>query len=127
MDSPDQKLIVGTKPGMKFDVTELVVKRNTRVQLTFNNDDDMLHNLVVVAPGADSPDKVAEMALALGLDGPDMNYVPDSDLVLLHTGILQPETSESIYFQVPKRKGEYWIVCTFPGHSYTMRAKLIVQ
>lgn len=127
MDSPDQKLVVGTKPGMKFDVTELVVKRNSRVQLTFNNDDDMLHNLVVVAPGADAPDKVAEMALALGLDGPDMNYVPDTDLVLLHTGILQPETSESIYFQVPKRKGEYWIVCTFPGHSYTMRAKLIVQ
>ena len=67
------------------------------------------------------------MALELGLDGPDKNYVPDSDLVLFHTGILQPESSESIYFQVPKRRGEYWIVCTFPGHSKTMRAKLIVK
>ncbi|MDN5216848.1 sulfocyanin-like copper-binding protein [Fulvivirgaceae bacterium BMA12] len=127
MDGPDKKLVVGTKPGLKFDVTELEVERNSRVEITFNNNDDMLHNLVIVQPGPDSPDKVGEMAVALGLEGPDLNYVPDTDLVLFHTGILQPETTEKIYFQVPKRRGEYWIVCTFPGHSYTMRAKLIVK
>ncbi len=127
MNGPDQKLLVGTLPGMKFDVTELRVKRNSRVQITFNNNDDMLHNLVVVQRGEGSVDKVAAEALALGLDGADKNYVPDSDLVLYHTGILQPETTESIYFQVPKHRGEYWIVCTFPGHSNTMRAKLIVE
>ncbi len=127
MDGPDKKLVVGTKPGLKFDVTELEVERNSRVEITFNNNDDMLHNLVIVQPGPDSPDKVGEMAVALGLKGPDLNYVPDTDLVLFHTGILQPETAEKIYFQVPKRRGEYWIVCTFPGHSYTMRAKLIVK
>jgi azurin len=65
--------------------------------------------------------------MELGLDGPDMNYVPDSDLVLFHTGIIQPETSESLYFQAPRISGEYWILCTFPGHSFTMRAKLIVK
>lgn len=127
MDGPDKKLVVGTKPGLKYDVTELEVERNSLVELTFNNNDDMLHNLVITQPGPDSPDKIGEMAVALGLKGPDLNYVPDTDLVLFHTGILQPETSEKIYFQVPKRRGEYWIVCTFPGHSYTMRAKLIVK
>ena len=126
-DGPEKKLIVGTLPGLKFDVEELRVERNSRVQITLNNNDDMLHNLVIVQPGADNADIVGQMALDLGLAGPDLNYVPDSDLVLFHTGIIQPETSESIYFQVPNRKGEYWILCTFPGHSYTMRAKLIVE
>jgi azurin len=127
MDGPENKLIVGTLPGLKFDIEELRVERNSRVQITLNNNDDMLHNLVIVQAGPDNADIVGQMALDLGLAGPDLNYVPDSDLVLFHTGIIQPETSESIYFQVPKRKGEYWILCTFPGHSFTMRAKLIVE
>ena len=127
MDGPDERLIIGTKPGLKFDVTELEVKSKSKVELTFNNNDDMLHNVVVAQQGEDVADKVGEMALALGLQGPDLNYVPDTDLVLHHTGILQPETSEKIYFLAPWRRGEYWIICTFPGHSYTMRAKLIVK
>ena len=109
------------------DVTELVVERNSLVQITLNNNDDMLHNLVIVQAGPDNADIVGQMAMELGLKGADLNYVPDSDLVLFHTGIIQPETSESIYFQVPKRRGEYWILCTSPGHSFTMRAKLIVK
>lgn len=127
MDGPEKKMIIGTLPGLKFDKEELVVERNSLLQITLNNNDDMLHNLVIVQAGPDNADIVGQMAMELGLKGPDLNYVPDSDLVLFHTGIIQPETSESIYFQVPKRRGEYWILCTFPGHSFTMRAKLIVK
>ncbi len=127
MNGPEKKFVVGTLPGLKFDKEEIRVERNSLVQITLNNNDDMLHNLVIVQAGPDNADLVGQLALDLGLDGPDMNYVPDSDLVLFHTGIIQPETSESIYFRVPKLKGEYWILCTFPGHSFTMRAKLIVE
>ena len=127
VDGPDKRLVVGTKPGLKYDVSELVIKRNSRIELTFNNSDDMLHNLVITKKGEDSADKVGKMALALGLDGPDLNYVPDTELVLYHTGILQPETTEKIYFQAPSSPGEYWIVCTFPGHYLVMRVKLIVK
>jgi azurin len=67
------------------------------------------------------------MGAALGLDGADQNYVPDSDLVLYHTGIVEPGAAEKIYFQTPSEPGEYWIVCTFPGHAKVMRAKLIVK
>ena len=126
-DGPDNKFVVGTLPGLKFDKEEIRVVRNSLVQITLNNNDDMLHNLVIVQAGPDNADLVGQLALDLGLKGPDMNYVPDSDLVLFHTGIIQPETSESIYFKVPSQKGEYWILCTFPGHSFTMRAKLIVE
>lgn len=124
---PERKVVVGTKPGLKYDISELVVERNTKLEVLFRNDDDMLHNLVVTTQDENAADKVGNMALELGLDGADLNYVPDSDLVLYHTGIVQPGDEESIYFQVPGRAGEYWIVCTFPGHSKTMRIKLIVK
>jgi azurin len=123
----DKKLVVGTIPGLKFDVKELVVDKNSKIELTLNNNDDMLHNVVITKTGEDSPTKVGELALNLGLDGPDLNYVPNSDLVLFHTGIVGPESSEKIYFQAPSVPGTYWIVCTFPGHSFTMRAKFIVK
>ena len=122
----DQQVTIGTKPGLKYDIGELELERGKKIELTFNNNDDMLHNLVITQKG-DAVDKVADMALELGLDGADLNYVPDSDQVIVHTGILEPETSEKIYFQVPNSPGEYWIVCTFPGHAASMRIKLIVK
>ena len=122
---PDITLTVGTKPGLQFDVAELRVKAGSKVELVFNNNDDMLHNLVVTAPGA--ADKVGAMAMNLGLQGTDRHYVPDTELVLAHTALLQPDTSEKIYFAAPTRKGVYSIVCTFPGHYTVMRAKLIVD
>ena len=128
LNGPDKKIVIGTKPGMKYDISELEIERNTRLEITFNNNDDMLHNLVIVHPIEGAVDKVAELALELGLKGADYNYVPDSDLVLSHTGILQPESSEKIFVRIPPwTRGEYWIVCTFPGHSKTMRIKLTVK
>ena len=127
LNGPDKKVVIGTKPGLKYDITEMEVAPNTKVELTFNNNDDMLHNLVITKIGKESVDKVGEMAMQLGLDGPDLNYVPDTDLVLFHTAIVEPGVAEKIYFQVPREPGEYWIVCTFPGHSTVMRAKLIVK
>ncbi len=124
---PDKKFNVGTVPGLKFDFEKIEVEAGEKVQITFNNNDDMLHNLVILQQGEGNADKVGQMAMELGLDGSEMNYVPDSDLVLYHTGIIQPETTESLYFQAPREKGEYWILCTFPGHYITMRAKLIVK
>ncbi|WP_276167495.1 sulfocyanin-like copper-binding protein [Zobellia alginiliquefaciens] len=127
VNGPDEKIVISTKPGLKYDITELKLRRKSKVAITFNNNDDMLHNLVITERGEESVNKVGDLALHLGLDGADLNYVPDTDLVLAHTGIVQPETDETIYFDTPKFAGEYWIVCTFPGHSASMRIKLIVE
>lgn len=127
LEGPDRQIVIGTKPGLKYDIDELELERGKKIELTFNNNDDMLHNLVVTQKGSESVDTVGDMALKLGLDGADLNYVPDSDLVIVHTGILEPGTSEKIYLQVPWDPGEYWIVCTFPGHAASMRIKLIVK
>ena len=116
---PDKILKLGTKPGLKYDVTNFEVKAGSKVRLIFNNNDDMTHNVVITLPGA--ADEVGSLALKMGLKGSEMNYVPVTNKVLFHTGLLQPETSESIYFVAPSTPGEYMFVCTFPGHASVMR------
>jgi azurin len=121
---PDQTLTIGTKPGLKFDTEKVEVKVGSRVKIVFNNNDDMLHNFVIVKPGMAVA--VGDLALRLNLNGPKLNYVPASPNVLFHTNILQPETAESIYFTAPKEPGDYQFVCTFPGHASLMNGVLRV-
>jgi azurin len=121
---PDLVITMGTRPGLKFDKETLQVKAGSKVKLVFNNQDDMTHNLVITSPGA--VDAVGMAALKLGLKGPELHYVPDSPQVLFHTQLLQPESSETIYFMAPSTPGTYHYVCTYPGHAQAMRGVLRV-
>ncbi len=121
---PDQIVTIGTKPGLKFDVETIQVKAGSKIQWVFNNNDDMTHNCVIVAPGA--ADDVGTRAINLGLKGSELNYVPNTPKVLFHTSLLQPESSEAIYFTAPTQPGEYTFVCTYPGHHTLMQGKLKV-
>ncbi|MEM1358926.1 MAG: plastocyanin/azurin family copper-binding protein, partial [Bacteroidota bacterium] len=123
-DKIDVSITLGTKPGLKYDRTDMTVKAGSRIKWTFVNRDDMLHNLVVVKPGA--ANSIGEAALNLGLRGQKMGYVPNSDKVLYHTGLVQPGTSETIYLYAPDKPGTYQFVCTFPGHAQIMRGVLRV-
>jgi len=121
----EQEIVMGTLPGLKFDQEKLEVAAGSKVKLIFNNDDDMLHNLVITMPN--QADKAGLEAMKLGLDGEEQAYIPDLPEVLYHTSLLQPKTSETIYFNAPDKPGRYEIVCTFPGHYAVMRAVLEVQ
>jgi azurin/glucose/arabinose dehydrogenase len=121
----DITLTLGTLPGLKFDKDKMQVKAGAKVKLVFNNNDDMLHNLVIVKPNM--VNEIGQAALNLGLKGSEMAYIPDSDNVLYHTGLMQPESSESIYFTAPTEKGDYIFVCTFPGHYTIMQGVLRVR
>ncbi len=123
----DEKIVIGTIPGLMYDQKEVTIGKGNKIALTLNNNDDMIHNIVVTTTGKDIPSKVGKMALEMGLEGPDLNYVPFSDLVIAHTGTVGPESTETVYFTAPTTPGEYWLVCTFPGHTSTMRTKLIVK
>lgn len=122
--APDQIISLGTKPGLKFSLDQLQVKAGSKIQITFNNDDDMLHNFVVVSPG--TAVQVGESAMKLGLKGEENNWIPQSQEVLFHTKILQPHTKETIYFVAPDKPGDYTFVCTVPGHFYSMQGVLRV-
>ncbi|MEX2601608.1 MAG: plastocyanin/azurin family copper-binding protein [Balneolaceae bacterium] len=122
---PDRTIQLGTEPGMRFDQSMITVEAGSRIALTFSNEDDMLHNVVVTEPGAADP--VGEAAMQLGLVGDELEYVPEMDEVLFHSSLLGPHESETIYFTVPETPGDYQFVCTFPGHHITMRGILRVE
>ena len=69
---------------------------------------------------------VGEAALALGVRGMSEEYVPTTNKVLYHTKLLQPGTSEAIYFVVPEQTGVYQFVCTYPGHYSVMQGVIRV-
>ncbi len=121
---PDQEIAIKTLPGLKYDTEVINLKPGQKVKLTLENDDDMLHNLVITEPG--QANTVGEIALKLGLDGEAQQYVPDMEQVLYYLKVLQPESSETIYFEVPQEPGDYQFVCTFPGHHTTMQGILRV-
>ncbi len=121
---PDYTINMGTKPGLKFSVEQFQVKAGSKVRVVFNNEDDMLHNFVVVTPGAAI--QVGELAMKLGLEGQEKNYIPQTDKVLYHTNLLQPNTSESIYFIAPTKPGTYTYACSVPGHFYVMQGTMTV-
>lgn len=123
-EEAEEVLVVGTEPGLKYDVERLVVPAGARVALTFANDDDMPHNLVIVRPG--TAIQVGEAAMGLGLKAQELSYVPDSDDVLYFTTLQGPASSETIYFTAPEVAGEYTYVCTVPGHFYVMQGVLEV-
>lgn len=124
-DEGDQTILLGTLPGLKFDTTLITVKAGSRVRLVFRNSDDMLHNFVLCAPGRGQA--VGAEALALGIDGNAKNFVPDSDDVLYHTALMLPGASDTIFFTAPADPGDYDYVCTFPGHSVSMKGVLRVE
>ena len=108
----------------RSDTTLITAKAGSRLRLVFRNADDMLHNVVICAPGRGQA--VGEAAMALGIDGPAKNYVPDSADVLFHTQLTQPGTSDTIFIDVPSKPGDYDFLCTFPGHAVLMWGTLSV-
>ncbi len=123
--SADQTIRLGTNPGLRYDLETIEVEAGSKIELVFTNNDDMQHNVVFVQPG--TADEVGEEAMLLGLQGEEMNYVPDNDNVIYYTAILNPGSSESIYFTAPETPGDYTFVCTFPGHHIVMRGTFVVQ
>lgn len=116
---PDHTIVLKPIPGLKYNISNITVKAGAKIKLTFNNTDDMLHNVVITTPGA--ADDVGKRALNLGLNGERMSFVPVMPKVLHHTLLLQPGKSETIYFTAPDKAGEYPYLCTYPGHYIVMR------
>ena len=86
----------------------------------FQNADatDQPHNFLIVRPGRLK--EVLDAALALGVDGPARDYVPETGDVLVASKLLKAGERQDIVFAVPKEPAVYPFVCTFPGHGMLM-------
>lgn len=120
----DRQILLSTRPGLKFDHERLTAKAGEKVLLVFRNDDDMLHNFVLCAPGRGNA--VGEAALRLGVDAAERSYVPTTDDVIVHTAVLEPGATDRIFFEAPQQPGDYEYLCSFPGHAALMRGILRV-
>ena len=118
-------ILIRTVPHeMLYDRKEFGVVAGKPVAIVFQNNDVMPHNLVVTTPG--TMETVGKAAEALGPDAQDRAFIPDSDDVLWHTGLLNPGESTSLRFVAPAEPGGYPYVCTFPGHWRVMNGVMRV-
>ena len=120
-----RQITLGVKPGLQFDPKALHVQPGEQVELTFDNVDEMMHNFVLVKPGTRL--EIVEAAIALGADGPGLDYVPQSDKVLASTPVVLPGKKAMARFRAPDQEGKYPYVCTFPGHGFLMHGILFVS
>ncbi len=110
---------------MKFDLNEITVSPGAKVVLTFENPDDMPHNVAFCEPGTNLDQLVLKM-----LEKPEQamknGFLPDDPKVWLKSRLLNPHEKQVIEFTAPDKAGSYPFVCTFPGHSATMKGNLRV-
>jgi len=116
---------IGVEPGLRYDTPRFRVPPGASVKLTFTNNDQMMHNIVIAQPG--SRVALVNASLLLGDDGPAMQFVPKSDKILWHTKVLSPGDAETLSFTAPKAEGVYPYVCTYPGHGFVMFGAMYVQ
>jgi azurin len=115
--------------AMQFNVTEMTVAPGQKVSLAFKNigklpAQAMSHNWVLLS--ISNWDDVPSLAMDAATKAPV--YLPaDQSKIIAHTKMLGPGESDTIEFTAPTTPGEYWYICTFPGHFALMKGKLIVK
>ncbi len=111
---------------MIYDRETIAVQAGRPVEFRLTNTDNMPHNFAVVMPGTMA--EVGELAEATGrdADAAERQFIPRSDKVLVASRLIQPEQTDSIFFEVPKEPGIYPYVCTYPGHWRRMYGALYV-
>jgi putative membrane-bound dehydrogenase-like protein len=126
-DTPELTTIrIATIPEkMSYDVKELTVKAGKKIRLTFANQDFMPHNILLVKPG--KSDDVGMKAIALGAQGFDVGFVPQSPDILWHSKLVDHGKEEVIEFTAPASPGDYPYICSFPGHHLIMRGTMKVK
>ncbi|MEM7697721.1 MAG: PA14 domain-containing protein [Verrucomicrobiota bacterium] len=127
---PDREIAIKTRPGMmRYDLEELRVEPGQRIQLNFENPDDLAHNWVLLNRDEEDPDgvKFSELAFGLGALGMEKAWIPDDPRVLAKSGLVGVKEKEVIYFEAPTATGSYPFLCTVPGHALLMRGKLLVE
>jgi plastocyanin len=115
------------KNEMKYDLTEFVVKAGSKVEIVFENNDFMQHNLLVLEQGSTIRVGAAADKLAQNPQGAEKAYVPDIPEVLHATAMVNPNEIAVLKFTAPTKPGDYPYICTFPGHWQIMQGIMKVE
>lgn len=125
--SAENTFVITANDQLKFSVETIDVKAGEKVRITLKNvgtvpKEAMGHDFILLKPGTDIAAYAAKAAESKATD-----YVPASELssILAHTRMLGPGEEDTIEFTVPA--GEYDFICGFPGHSFSMKGKLIAK
>jgi len=117
--------IIKCVPGLQFEPRRIQMRAGRRAVIVLENADvDMSHNLVLVKPDRLNAIGEASMMLVSDPSAVGKHYVPEDDGVLAMSRLVQPSEQYAIYFNTPKKAGEYPFICTFPGHWMIMRGIL---
>jgi azurin len=124
----EHDVVIGTLHGQLRYATEVfAVRPGSRVSVTLNNTDEMIHNLLLVKGGNEELARIAEGALKLGAAGMKKSFIPQDEAIIASIDLVQPGMKGVIVFIAPKETGDYPYVCTFPGHYLTMRGVMKVS
>lgn len=120
------ELTLGTDgDNLYFDKKEMEAKAGQTVKITFKNNSsassNMNHNWVLTKPGTEQ--QVASDGMQAGEGN---NWVAEGPNVLGHTKLAKPGESVSVTMTMPAA-GDYTYICTYPGHSATMKGTLHVK
>jgi len=113
---------------MQFSKKEIRVKAGQEVTLTLKHVGKMElivmgHNFVLLKPGVEVNVFAQEATMA----GKDVDWIPnDGKDVIAHTKMIGGGQSTTVTFTAPEA-GTYDYICSFSGHSGTMRGKFIVE
>lgn len=111
---------------MLYDKEVLAVEAGKAVEVLFENNDIMPHNLVFVSPGSLEEVGLLAESMATQPSAVERHYVPATRKVLASSRLLQPRQAERLKFQAPREPGVYPYVCTYPGHWRRMYGALYV-
>ncbi|MEM6916646.1 MAG: plastocyanin/azurin family copper-binding protein [Verrucomicrobiota bacterium] len=106
--------------GLQYEPVRIKARAGEKLRIAFTNEDpnDQPHNIVIIKPGTLQEIQAASMAVTA--DSMEKGFVPDSEHIIAASGLLEADGSEDLVFDMPKEKGVYYYVCTFPGHAALM-------
>ena len=112
---------------LRYASEAFAVKPGSLVRVTLDNSDEMIHNWLLAKGGKEDLARIAEGAMKLGAEGMKKSFIPEDDAILASIGLVLPGKKGSVTFTAPKEIGDYPYICTFPGHSLTMRGVMKVS
>jgi azurin len=122
-----RKVEVEAGPNLSFRQKVVGARAGEVLALTFSNPDVVPHNWALLKPGTLQKVGAESNLLISDPEALARQYIPPGGDVVAHTDVVLPGEKFTIHFQVPRERGRYPFVCTFPGHWMVMNGTMVVE